>query len=162
MTATILSMLLGASGALKVGDKAPDFTLPDTQGNQVTLSKVLEKGPVIVFFFPKAFTPGCTKQTTNFRDKMADIEKKGAQVLAISTDDVETLKKFKEDRKAPYTFLSDADKKVVPKWSGTMAVVGLASRANFVVGQDGKVLSIVEGGDAIDPTAAIGACPGKG
>ncbi len=58
MTATILSMLLGASGALKVGDKAPDFTLPDTTGAQVTLSKALAKGPVILFFFPKAFTPG--------------------------------------------------------------------------------------------------------
>jgi len=58
MTAAILSMLLGSSGALKLGDKAPDFTLPDTQGGQVTLSKQLEKGPVILVFFPKAFTPG--------------------------------------------------------------------------------------------------------
>jgi peroxiredoxin Q/BCP len=53
----ILAMLLG-SAALKVGDKAPDFTLPDTEGRPVTLSKLLEKGPVIVFFYPKAFTPG--------------------------------------------------------------------------------------------------------
>ncbi len=58
MMAALLSMLLGASGALKVGDVAPDFTLPDTAGKPVTLSKLLEKGPVIVYFFPKAFTPG--------------------------------------------------------------------------------------------------------
>jgi peroxiredoxin Q/BCP len=58
MSAAFLSMLLGASGALKVGDVAPDFTLPDTTGQQVTLSRLLEKGPVIVFFFSKAFTPG--------------------------------------------------------------------------------------------------------
>jgi peroxiredoxin Q/BCP len=58
MTAALLSMLLGSSGALKVGDRAPDFTLADTQGNQVTLSRQLEKGPVILVFFPKAFTPG--------------------------------------------------------------------------------------------------------
>jgi peroxiredoxin Q/BCP len=58
MTAALLSMLLGSSGALKVGDRAPDFTLADTQGNQVTLSKRLETGPVILVFFPKAFTPG--------------------------------------------------------------------------------------------------------
>jgi peroxiredoxin Q/BCP len=58
MTAAILSMLLGSSGALKVGDRAPDFTLADTQGNPVTLSKQLAKGPVILVFFPKAFTPG--------------------------------------------------------------------------------------------------------
>jgi peroxiredoxin Q/BCP len=58
MTAAILSMLLGSSGTLKVGDPAPDFTLPDTQGKQITLSKELAKGPVILVFFPKAFTPG--------------------------------------------------------------------------------------------------------
>jgi peroxiredoxin Q/BCP len=58
MKTPILALLLGASGSLKVGDKAPDFTLTDTEGNQVTLSKSLESGPVILFFFPKAFTPG--------------------------------------------------------------------------------------------------------
>lgn len=58
MAGAFLSMLLGASGALKVGDKAPDFTLTDTDGRQVTLSHLLEKGPVIAIFFPKAFTPG--------------------------------------------------------------------------------------------------------
>jgi peroxiredoxin Q/BCP len=58
MAPAILSALLGAAGALKVGDKAPDFTLTDTEGRQVTLSHLLEKGPVIAIFFPKAFTPG--------------------------------------------------------------------------------------------------------
>ncbi len=58
MAAALVSMLLGASGALKVGDQAPDFTLPDTEGRPVTLSRLLEHGPVIVYFFPKAFTPG--------------------------------------------------------------------------------------------------------
>jgi peroxiredoxin Q/BCP len=58
MGGALLSMLLGASGALKVGDLAPDFTLPDTTGKQVTLSALLKSGPVIVFFFPKAFTSG--------------------------------------------------------------------------------------------------------
>jgi peroxiredoxin Q/BCP len=80
-------------------------------------------------------------------------------VLAISTDDVETLKRFKEDRKAPYPFLSDAGGKVAKQYSGTMPVVGLANRANYVIGQDRKVVSIVKGGDAIDPSAAVDACP---
>lgn len=84
--------------------------------------------------------------------------KAGAQVVAISADDVATLKRFKEERKAPFEFLSDADRKVIPHWSGTMPVVGLANRANYVVGKDGKILSIVEGSAAIDPTAAVDAC----
>ncbi len=161
MTHALLSVVLGASSALHVGDTAPDFTLPDTEGQQVTLSKALQEGPVILFFFPKAFSPGCSKQAANFRDRMGDIEKKGARVLAISADDAATLKRFKQDRKAPYVFLSDPEKKVIKQYSGTMPVVGLASRANFVIGQDGKVLSIVEGSDAIDPTATVGACPGR-
>lgn len=80
-------------------------------------------------------------------------------MIAISTDDVETLKRFKEDRKAPYPFLSDAGGKVAAQYSGTMPVVGLANRANYVIGQDRKVVSIVKGGDAIDPSAAVDACP---
>lgn len=160
MTNAILSFILGASAVLHVGDKAPDFTLPDSDGKPVTLSKLLEQGPVVVFFFPKAFTPGCSRQTANFRDKYAEIQKKGAQVVAISADDVETLRKFKLDRKAQYTFLSDSQKKVIPLYSGTMPVVGLANRTNFVIGKNGVVVSVVEGSDAIDPTATVGACPG--
>lgn len=158
MKIALLAMLLG-SGPLKVGDRAPDFTLPDTDGQPVTLSKLLEKGPVILAFYPKAFTPGCTKQNANFRDRFADVEKKGATVLGISTDDVETQRRFKAEMKLPYPLLSDSGGKVAKQYAGTMAVVGVANRANFVVGQDGVVKEIVSGGDAVDPAAAIAACP---
>ena len=160
MTAPLLAMLLGAT-SLKVGDQAPDFTLSDQEGKPITLSKALESGPVILAFYPKAFTPGCTKQNSNFRDKYAEVEKKGAQVFGISTDSVETQRKFKAEYKLPYELLSDPDGKVARQYSGTMPVIGVANRANFVVGQDGKITEIVEGGDAIDPNAAIAACPLK-
>lgn len=158
MTAPLLAMLLGAT-SLKVGDPAPDFTLLDQDGQPVTLSKALQGGPVILAFYPKAFTPGCTKQNSNFRDKYAEVEKKGAQVFGISTDTVETQKRFKAEYKLPYALLSDPDGKVAKQYAGTMPVVGVANRANFVVGQDGKITQIVEGGDAVDPNAAIAACP---
>jgi peroxiredoxin Q/BCP len=158
MTAPLLAMLLGAT-SLKVGDQAPDFTLQDQDGTAVTLSKALEGGPVILAFFPKAFTPGCNKQNSNFRDKYAEVEKKGARVFGISTDSVQTQKKFKEEYKLPYQLLSDPDGLVAKQYSGTMPIVGVANRANFVVGQDGKITQIVEGGDAVDPNAAISACP---
>lgn len=158
MTAPLLAMLLGAT-SLKVGDQAPDFTLSDQEGKPITLSKALESGPVILAFYPKAFTPGCTKQNSNFRDKYAEVEKKGAQVFGISTDSVETQKKFKAEYKLPYELLSDPEGKVARQYSGTMPVIGVANRANFVIGQDGKITEIVEGGDAIDPNAAIAACP---
>ena len=158
MTVPLIAMLLGAT-SLKVGDPAPDFTLSDEEGRPVTLSKALEAGPVILAFYPKAFTPGCTKQNSNFRDKYAEVEQKGAQVFGVSTDSVETQKKFRAEYKLPYPLLSDPDGKVAKQYSGTIAVVGLAARANFVVGQDGKIARIVEGSDAIDPNAAIAACP---
>jgi thioredoxin-dependent peroxiredoxin len=158
MKIALLAMLLG-SGPLKVGDRAPDFTLPDTGGAPVTLSKLLEKGPVILAFYPKAFTSGCTKQNAAFRDRFADVETKGATVLGISTDDVETQKRFKAELKLPYPLLSDSGGKVAKQYAGTMALVGVANRANFVIAQDGVVKEIVAGSEAVDPGSAIAACP---
>jgi peroxiredoxin len=80
-------------------------------------------------------------------------------VVAISTDDVETLKRFKEKTKAPYPLLSDPGGRVASEWVGLMPLVKLAKRANFVVGQDGVVTQVTEGSDAVDPTAAVNACP---
>jgi peroxiredoxin Q/BCP len=158
MAIPLLAVLLGSS-TIKVGDSAPDFTLPDTEGKPITLSQVLEDGPVILFFFPKAFTPGCTRQTSAFRDRFADVGLKGAQVLGISTDSVETLRRFKEKLQAPYPLLSDAGGAVSKKYVGVMPVVGVANRANIVVGEDGVVKEVTSGGDAVDPSAAIRACP---
>jgi len=158
MTMPVLAMLLGAT-ALKVGDKAPDFTLPDTEGNPVTLSKLLEKGPVILAFYPKAFTPGCTQQNQNFRDHIAEVNAKGAQVVGVSVDGVETQRKFKAEYKLPFPLLSDEGGKVAEQYAGKMAVFGVAKRANVVIGDDGLVKAIVEGGDAVDPTSAIASCP---
>ena len=158
MTAPLLAMLLGAT-SLKVGDKAPDFTLPDQDGAPVSLSAVLKGGPVILAFYPKAFTPGCNKQNSNFRDKYAEVEQKGARVFGVSTDSVETQKKFKAEFKLPYSLLSDEGGKVSKLYSGTMPLVGVSNRANFVIAQDGTISQIVEGGDAVDPNAAIAACP---
>lgn len=156
-----LTALIFAATPLKVGDKAPDFTLMDQDGKPVTLSKVLESGPVILAFYPKAFTPGCTKQNSNFRDKYADVAGKGAQVFGVSVDDVATQKRFKEELKLPYSLLSDPGGTVSKQYGGTMPLVGVSSRANFVIGQDGKVAQVVEGSDAVDPNSAIAACPLK-
>lgn len=158
MTAPLIAMLLGAT-SLKVGDKAPDFTLSDQDGKPVTLSKALAGGPVILAFYPKAFTPGCNKQNSNFRDHYAEVEQKGAQIFGISTDSVETQKRFKAEYKLPYPLLSDPDGVVAKQYSGTVPLMGLANRANFVIGQDGRISQIVEGGDAVDPNSAIAACP---
>jgi peroxiredoxin Q/BCP len=83
-------------------------------------------------------------------------------VFGISTDDRETLKRFKDKVGAPYAFLSDPDGRVSRQYSGLIPVVKVANRANVVVGADGIVKELVTGGDAIDPSSAIAACPAAG
>jgi thioredoxin-dependent peroxiredoxin len=94
------------------------------------------------------------------------VEKKGAQVVGISTDDPETLARFKRETQAPFRLLSDPEGKVSKQYAGLMPlpVVNVAKRANIVIGEDRTVKEVVTGNDAVDPSSAIGACPihGKG
>ena len=96
-----------------------------------------------------------------YRDQYATVVGKGAQVVGISTDDVATQKKFKTEYKLPYPLLSDADGKVAKQYGGMIPLLGLASRATFVIGQDGIVKVITAGNDAINPGGDIAACPMK-
>jgi peroxiredoxin Q/BCP len=159
-TIPLLAALLGAN-PIKVGEKAPNFTLPSSEGQQVTLSKLLEEGPVILYFFPKAFTPGCTKQTANFRDRTAEVAQKGARIVGISVDPPDKLAKFRAEMKASFTLLSDQGGKVSEQYVGLVPVLKVANRANIVVAQDGTVQQVVNGGDAVDPGSAIASCPAR-
>lgn len=89
------------------------------------------------------------------------MERKGAQVVGISTDSVESQRKFREELKVPYPLLSDPGGKVAKQYGGTVPVVGLAHRATFVVGEDGVVQQVVTGSDAIDPAGAVASCPAR-
>ncbi len=94
-----------------------------------------------------------------YRDQYASVVGKGAQVVGVSTDDVATQKRFKDENQLPFPLLSDGGGKVAKQYGGTIAIFGNANRVTFVIGQDGIVKEIVEGSDAIDPTGAIAACP---
>ncbi len=87
------------------------------------------------------------------------MEKKGAQVVGVSTDDVATQRKWKESLNVPYTLLSDKGGKVSAKYGGNIPILGYANRATYVIDRDGTIQSIVTGSDAIDPAGAIVACP---
>jgi peroxiredoxin Q/BCP len=93
-----------------------------------------------------------------YRDQYASVVGKGAQVVGISTDDVATQKRFKDEHQLPFPLLSDVGGKVAKKYGGTVPLIGFANRATFVVGQDGVVKEIVTGSAAIDPAGAILAC----
>jgi peroxiredoxin Q/BCP len=94
-----------------------------------------------------------------YRDQYAQVTAKGAQVIGISVDDAATLKRFRDENQLPYPLLSDAGGKVAKQYGGTVAVIGLANRATFVVDSDRTVKEVVTGGDAINPAGAIAACP---
>jgi len=127
------------------GDPAPDFTLPDQDGNPVTLSELQGK-PVVVYFYPKADTPGCTTQACGIRDRRADYKKTGARVIGVSPDPVEAVKKFADKFDLDFTLLADADHAVAERY-GTWVEKSMygrkymgMERATYLIGADGRVL----------------------
>ena len=131
---------------IETGRQAPDFTLTDHEGRQVRLSELLDRR-VIVYFYPKAFTPGCTSEACDFRDNLASLEALGTTVVGISGDDPETLRSFAEEHRLPYRLLSDPDSATARAWGawGEKTVNGRTAvgplRSTFVIEQDGTVSS---------------------
>lgn len=132
---------------LEVGQTAPDFTLLNQDGEKVTLS-ALRGSPVVVYFYPKDDTPGCTRQACGFRDSYAEYEKAGAKILGISPDDSKSHAKFIRKFELPFTLLADVDKKVCEAYDvwkeknmygkKSMGIV----RTTFVIDRDGIVTKI--------------------
>ena len=131
----------------KVGEKAPDFTLADDSGNKVKLADLKGK-KVVLYFYPKDDTPGCTKEACAFRDGIAQIKKKGAVVLGVSADSVDSHKKFKEKFSLNFPLLADPERKAIEDY-GTWkekAMYGKKymgiERTTFVIDPEGKISHI--------------------
>lgn len=129
---------------LEAGQQAPDFTLPDQNGKQLTLSE-LRGETVVLYFYPKADTPGCTIQACGVRDRAADYEKAGVRVLGVSPDEVADVKKFAEKFDLEFTLLADADHAVAEAYGvwGEKSLYGRkymgVTRATFIVDPDGRI-----------------------
>lgn len=129
---------------LETGDKAPDFTLTNQDGKTIKLSELLGQ-KVIVYFFPAALTPGCTKEATDFNDNLKDLTKSGFEVLGISPDPVDKMMKFQEAHNLKFQLLSDADLKVHKTYGayGTKSMYGKTYegvlRSTFVVDERGTL-----------------------
>jgi peroxiredoxin Q/BCP len=133
-----------AGTRLAPGDEAPDFTLPDADGNQVSLS-ALRGQRVIVYFYPAAMTPGCTKQACDFTAAQAEFTSAGATVLGISPDAPAKLAKFREKEQLTIQLLSDQDKSVLTaygaygeKMNYGKTIMGVI-RSTFVIDPEGKI-----------------------
>jgi len=147
--------------AITEGRKAPSFTLPDAEGRPVSLSDFKGKD-VVVYFYPRDDTPGCTKEACGFRDHWKELQRAGVVVLGISADSGESHKKFAAKYRLPFTLLSDADRKVMTAWGayGDKMMYGKKTkgviRSTAWVGPDGTVRKHwARVGDAAKHPAAV-------
>jgi peroxiredoxin Q/BCP len=123
---------------LKVGDEAPDFTLPSQEGIYVTMSQFRGERNVVLYFYPKDGSPGCTAQACHFRDSHEVFMGLGAEVLGVSSDSVESHRKFAETHLLPFKLLSDEGGKV-RRLYGATGSLGMASRVTFIIDREGVV-----------------------
>lgn len=122
-----------------VGNPAPDFTLPDHQGNDVTLSGFIGESNVVLYFYPKDFSPGCTAQACHFRDNYEDFTDLGAVVIGVSGDSPESHKRFVEEHLLPFILLSDGDNAVRKLYGATKGLGLLPGRVTYIIDKKGVV-----------------------
>jgi len=146
--------------ALKVGDKAPDFSTKDQDGNTVKLSALKGK-KVILYFYPKDMTPGCTAEACNLRDNYKLLQKQGYEVLGVSTDDEKSHQKFIAKEKLPFRLLADTDKSLHEAY-GTWVEKNMygrkymgTARVTFIINEQGILEEIIQKVNTADHTAQI-------
>jgi peroxiredoxin Q/BCP len=128
-----------SNSRIGVGDAAPDFTLPSQTGEQVTLSEVLRRGPVVLYFYPKDDTPGCTAEACSFRDSYEVFKEAGAEVLGVSSDSVTAHEGFAAKHRLPFTLLADEGGKLRRRY-GVRSTLGiLPGRVTYVIDGEGVV-----------------------
>jgi peroxiredoxin Q/BCP len=123
----------------KVGDKAPDCSAPASDGTTVHLKDYVGKGNIVLYFYPKDDTPGCTKEACGIRDTFDEFKGLNAIVFGVSFDSVESHKKFIEKYKLPFLLLADTDKKVAQAYGVADANSPVASRVTFIIDKQGKI-----------------------
>lgn len=133
----------GNAENLSVGSAAPGFTLQDADGNSFSLSDYKGKNSVIIYFYPKANTPGCTKQACGIRDSFSKFNENNIIVLGISVDSKESIKEFITDHNLNFPLLSDETKEV-SKAYGVLNNIGLDSRITFIIDKQGNISNILK------------------
>ncbi|MBK6867389.1 MAG: peroxiredoxin [Burkholderiales bacterium] len=152
-TAIALLLPAAALAALKPGDAAPLFTTPAALAGQVfefDLAQALAKGPVVLYFYPKAFTRGCTIEANAFAEASPKFAALGARVIGLSHDDIETLKRFSTEAcRDQFAVGSDPKARTIKAYSARSVLPGMAKRISYVIGQDGKIAFTHEGSDPL-------------
>lgn len=125
---------------LKVGEVAPEFTLKRKDGSDFSLSQLKGEKSIVLYFYPKDFTPGCTREACSFRDSYESFLEAGAEVVGVSADSVESHEKFANKKNLPFILLSDPGAKVHKMYDVSPTLFGLIpGRVTYVIDKDGKV-----------------------
>jgi peroxiredoxin Q/BCP len=130
--------------AIGVGDKAPDFQLTDQAGRKVSLADFRGKKAVVLYFYPKDETPGCTKEACSFRDSYEDFVKAGAEVIGVSGDSVDKHKSFAEHHRLPFTLLADDGNKLRKAYGVPATMWILPGRVTYVIDRQGVVRHVFD------------------
>ena len=128
---------------LETEQKAPEFTLPDQDGQDVSLTGLLKSGPAILYFYPADFTPGCTREACSIRDLHAEIQEAGLNVAGVSPQRPESHRAFREKHKLPFTLLSDVDKYVIHMYDVQGPLGFGVRRATYLIDQARYIRSAV-------------------
>lgn len=140
-------MTRGAHGrirhlVLSIGDTAPDFTGTDQHGKKVSLDELLKESAVVLYFYPKDFTPVCTAQACMFRDTSAELAAAGARVVGVSGDDQSSHSRFAETHKVPFSLLSDPDKSIQKAYEARQLLGLLTKRVTYVIDRNRKIRGV--------------------
>jgi peroxiredoxin len=154
----LASAMLAHAAGLNVGDKAPDFTLPDQGGNKVKLSDFLGKKNVVLAFYVLAFTGGWTKELKAYQADIAKFEETGTQVLGVSVDSQFANKAYAEQIGVKFPLLSDFTRDVTKEYGILNDKFPVAHRTTFVIDKEGVIRHIDKEAEAIDPNNAHAAC----
>jgi peroxiredoxin Q/BCP len=140
----LLDFLGGGEPGVKPGERAPEFSLPDAEGRSFRLSERRGKTPVVLYFYPKDDTPGCTREACGFRDQYEDFQRLGAEVVGVSSDSSASHQRFAAKHRLPFTLLGDAGG-AVRKLYGVPANLGglIPGRVTFVIDRDGVVRHVL-------------------
>jgi peroxiredoxin Q/BCP len=127
---------------LKVSDLAPDFTTQDQNGKPVTLAGLLERGRLVLYFYPKDFTRVCTAQACTFRDAIAELAELNANVCGVSGDTATSHSRFGEEHRVPFPLIADPERRIIKAYGASIPILNHTLRVTYVIDKDRRILGV--------------------